>query len=99
MLDTPLLVPLTTSLYVPAKLSPTRPNTVLVDVGTGFFVEKSCTDATKFYKGKVDELTKNLADIEKAVAGKNENLRVVEDVLREKVLAQQQEGKKQEKGS
>lgn len=92
--DNPLLVPLTTSLYVPAKLSASRSNTVLVDVGTGFFVEKSCADATRFYKGKVDELTRNLADIEKAVAGKNDNLRVVEDVLREKVLAQQRgEGK------
>lgn len=35
---TPILVPLTPSLYVPGKLASTK--TVLVDVGTGFYVEK-----------------------------------------------------------
>ncbi|KAL6244117.1 subunit of tubulin prefoldin [Rhinocladiella similis] len=99
---TPLLVPLTTSLYVPATLAgSTDPSsdsgksskaTVLVDVGTGFFVEKSPEDGISFYKGKVDDLTKNLGEIEKAVGGKNENLRVIEDVLRQKMLAEQASG-------
>ena len=93
--DTPLLVPLTTSLYVPGTLANPSPSpsstgtsdskskassaTVLVDIGTGFYVEKSPADGIKFYTGKVDDLTKNLGDIEKAVGGKNENLRVIED--------------------
>lgn len=34
-------MPLTTSLYVPGKLASTQ--TVLVDVGTGFYVEKVCS--------------------------------------------------------
>lgn len=85
-------MPLTTSLYVPARLSATKANTVLVDVGTGFYVEKSTADAIKFYEGKVKDLEKNLGDIEKGVGGKNESLRVVEDVLRQKVLAQQSSG-------
>lgn len=36
--DKPILVPLTTSLYVPGKLADTE--NVIVDVGTGFYVEK-----------------------------------------------------------
>lgn len=52
---------------------------MLVDVGTGFFVEKSTADAVKFYTDKIDDLSRNLADIEKVVAGKNDNLKVVED--------------------
>lgn len=36
----PILVPLTTSLYVPGKLADTE--NVIVDVGTGFYVEKVC---------------------------------------------------------
>jgi hypothetical protein len=36
--DKPILVPLTTSLYVPGTLADT--NNVIVDVGTGFYVEK-----------------------------------------------------------
>ena len=63
-----------------------------MDVGTGFYVEKSTADAIKFYNGKVEDLSKNLAEIEKAVGSKNESLRVVEDVLRQKVLAGEQGG-------
>ena len=54
-------------------------STVLVDVGTGFYVEKSAADAIKFYNGKVDDLSKKLGDLEKVVQGKNENLRIVEE--------------------
>lgn len=35
----PLLVPLTTSLYVPGTLADTEK--VIVDVGTGYYVEKA----------------------------------------------------------
>ena len=38
VLDKPILVPLTTSLYVPGTLADT--SNVIVDVGTGFYVEK-----------------------------------------------------------
>jgi len=34
----PILVPLTTSLYVPGTLA--DPENVIVDVGTGFYIEK-----------------------------------------------------------
>ncbi|KAA8893002.1 Prefoldin subunit-domain-containing protein [Sphaerosporella brunnea] len=89
-----LLVPLTTSLYVPGKLSDSKH--VLVDVGTGYYVEKTAEDAVKFYNGKVTALQKSLGDLEKVVAQKGQNVRVVEDVIRRKVLAaqQQQEGQK-----
>jgi prefoldin subunit 5 len=36
-----ILVPLTTSLYVPGVLADTE--NVIVDAGTGFYVEKVCT--------------------------------------------------------
>lgn len=92
--ETPLLIPLTTSLYVPAK--PTKSDHVIVDVGTGYYVSKSTKDAIVFYEGKVKDLEGNLGDIEKAVGAKNSDLRVVEDVLRSKVLAEQGGGKKKE---
>ncbi|KJY00922.1 prefoldin subunit like protein [Zymoseptoria brevis] len=88
--DKPLLVPLTSSLYVPGKLA--DPENVLVDVGTGFYVEKSTKDAQKFYEGKIEELGKTIKDLESIVNGKANNLRVVEEVLRQKVLLGQQEG-------
>ena len=68
----------------------------MVDVGTGFYVEKSTTDAKKFYDGKVEELEGNMKEIEKVVEGKTGVLRGVEDVMRRKVVEgqqQQQHGK------
>jgi prefoldin alpha subunit len=52
-------------------------------------VEKTPRDGVKFYERKIDELTKNLADIEKVVTGKSENLRIIEDVLRRKMVEEQ----------
>ncbi|KAI9890773.1 MAG: subunit of tubulin prefoldin [Vezdaea aestivalis] len=80
-----ILVPLTTSLYVPGRMADTK--NVIVDVGTGFYVEKlnvepnaqSADDAKKFYKRKVADLGKNLKDLETIVQSKSGNLRIVED--------------------
>jgi len=79
-----ILVPLTTSLYVPGTLADAK--NVIVDIGTGYYVEMSTEDASKFYNGKVEELGANLKDLESIVQGKSNNLRVVEDFLRQKVL-------------
>lgn len=75
--DKPLLVPLTSSLYVPGTLASTE--TVLVDVGTGFFVEKTTDQAKAFYERKAEELAKNIKDLETIVNQKGQNLRVVEE--------------------
>ncbi|KAK2872073.1 hypothetical protein FQN49_002575 [Arthroderma sp. PD_2] len=80
-----ILVPLTNSLYVRGKLADREK--VIVDVGTGFYVEKTPAKATEFYNTKVGDLGANLRDLEKIVAGKSTNLRVVEEVLRQKLLA------------
>lgn len=73
---------------MPGELSSTEH--VLVDVGTGYYVEKSTTDAVKFYTAKVDVLAKSLAELEKVVAQKGQNVRVVEEVIRRRVLDGQQ---------
>ena len=51
---TPILVPLTPSLYVPGKLAST--DTVLVDIGTGFYVEK--VRFCRFQRCNVDKDTR-----------------------------------------
>ncbi|EON61361.1 hypothetical protein W97_00575 [Coniosporium apollinis CBS 100218] len=75
--DSPILVPLTPSLYVPGRLMDV--STVLVDVGTGFYVEKSTADAQDFYKRKIEDLGRNLKELEAIVQGKGKNLSVVEE--------------------
>lgn len=72
-----ILVPLTTSLYVPGKIKDMEK--VLVDVGTGFYVEKESADAEKFYQGKIGGIEENLKNLEGIMQGKSGNLRVVEE--------------------
>jgi prefoldin alpha subunit len=83
-------------LYVPGKL--TDHEHVLVDVGTGFFVEKDIASAKDFYERKVKDLGDSLKDLEGVVQGKAQNVRVVEEVIRLKVL-NAQEGKGEEQGN
>jgi prefoldin alpha subunit len=80
-----ILVPLTSSLYVKGRLA--NRDKVIVDVGTGFYIEKTASKAIDFYNRKAKELDTNLQDLEKIVQGKSSNLRVIEDVLRQKVLS------------
>ncbi|KAM0329773.1 hypothetical protein ACHAQA_003937 [Verticillium albo-atrum] len=82
-----VLVPLTNSLYVRGELS--DPSRVIVDVGTGFYVEKDSTAAERFYDAKVQQLAQNIQDLEAIVQRKTANVRSVEDVLRQKVMAGQ----------
>ncbi|KYG43330.1 hypothetical protein M433DRAFT_362801 [Acidomyces richmondensis BFW] len=95
--DKPLLVPLTSSLYVPGKLADAEH--VVVDVGTGFYVEKSTADVQKFYASKIEELGENIKDLESIVNSKANNLRVVEEVLRQKMLLSQQQGRQASSGA
>lgn len=90
-------MPLTSSLYVPGKLKDTE--IVIVDVGTGFFVEKKVDEAKVFYEAKVKELQSNLGELEKIIGNKTETVRAVEGALRQKIMASQQAGQGAEAGA
>ncbi|KAK7739951.1 subunit of tubulin prefoldin [Cytospora paraplurivora] len=81
-----ILVPLTNSLYVKGNLS--SPDKVLVDIGTGFYVEKDVSSASEFYEGKIKDLSGNITELEAIVQNKSNTLRAVEEVLKQKILAQ-----------
>ena len=51
---TAVLVPLTGSMYVPGVIKETEK--VLVDVGTGYYVEKDVTAANDYFSRKVSAL-------------------------------------------
>ncbi|KAM3535445.1 hypothetical protein MY4038_001317 [Beauveria bassiana] len=83
-----VLVPLTNSLYVRGELTNTE--TVLVDVGTGFLVEKvKLESAATFYENKIKELKHSLKELEAIVQQKQMNVRTIEEVLRQKLITQQ----------
>jgi prefoldin alpha subunit len=57
-----ILVPLTSSLYVPGSLKSC--DRVMIDVGTGYYVTKSLDDAKKHFDKKVQFLTKQIEQIQ-----------------------------------
>ncbi|CAG8738297.1 39613_t:CDS:2, partial [Gigaspora margarita] len=48
---------------------------VIVDVGTGYYVEKTSDDAVKFYSDKVEFVKKNLDKLQETINTKQNNLR------------------------
>ncbi|KAF9466738.1 Prefoldin [Collybia nuda] len=83
-----ILVPLTNSLYVPGKLS--NPEYVIVDVGTGYFVQKTRAQALKHYTEKVEYIRTNLDTLEETISKKRENMNYLINVMQSKLQAQAQ---------
>ncbi|KAI8379684.1 prefoldin, alpha subunit [Radiomyces spectabilis] len=84
--DKTILVPLTSSLYVPGKLS--NVEKVIVDIGTGYYVEKSVEDASKFYDNKTEFVKKNLEKLQESITSKQSTLRAIINVMQEKMQQQ-----------
>lgn len=52
---------------------------VIVDVGTGFYVEKDVKSAAQFYEDKTNEIGTNVKDLDSIIQGKTNNVRVIEE--------------------
>ncbi|XP_005986188.1 prefoldin subunit 5 [Latimeria chalumnae] len=78
-----LLVPLTSSMYVPGKLNDVHH--VLIDVGTGYYVEKSVDEATDFFRRKIDFLTKQIEKIQPALQEKHTMKQAVMEMMNMKI--------------
>lgn len=87
--DKRIMVPLTSSLYVPGQLS--NISTVLVEVGTGYFVEKAIPDARTFITSKIEMIQGNLSKVAGALSGKRRDLDAVSSILQQKLQAQYQQ--------
>ncbi|KIO32426.1 hypothetical protein M407DRAFT_241477 [Tulasnella calospora MUT 4182] len=85
-----ILVPLTSSLYVPGKLK--DPEHVIIDVGTGYYVKKSRDDARKHYQKKADFVKSNLEKLQETIEKKQENMNFLLNVMQVKMAQQQRQG-------
>ncbi|KAL5509324.1 hypothetical protein EMCRGX_G004666 [Ephydatia muelleri] len=75
-----VLVPLTSSMYVPGTL---RSNdSVIVEIGTGYYVRKTLKDAVAFFERRIDYVTRNLENLQLGLIEKHK--------IREAVLATMQ---------
>lgn len=79
-----LLVPMTSSLYLPGKVA--EKDKYLVDIGTGYFVEKNAKDATKVYQKKFTKLGEDSKKLRDILVLKNESINNINMVLRKKVM-------------
>ncbi|BGP04361.1 subunit of tubulin prefoldin [Rhodotorula toruloides] len=83
-----VLIPLTGSLYVPGRIA--DPENVLVDIGTGYFVEKETKQAKALYNAKVLALKSNLATLQQQIEKKQDNFTACGEMMRVKMAQQQQ---------
>ncbi|KAG7661052.1 GIM5 [[Candida] subhashii] len=79
-----LLVPLTSSLYIPGKA--VKDSSYLVDIGTGYYVEKEAKDAKLVYEAKIKKLDEDAKKLKDILVQKNELLNGINMILRRKVI-------------
>lgn len=78
-----LLVPMTASLYLPGRIE--NREKFLVDIGTGYFVEKSADDAKKVYEKKLTKLGEDLKKLKDILVQKNDIVNQLNMALRAKI--------------
>ena len=82
--DKEILVPMTSSLYIPGKCSDVK--RVTVEIGANFFIETTIDKAEKFCDRKLESIKKNMNNIDELIKNKNEQLNAVNQQLIEKQL-------------
>lgn len=87
-----ILVPLTGSMYVVGKLADT--NTVLIDIGTGFYIQKKVTDAKDYFDRKVAFVTEQMEKIQQLGLEKSKVRDATVDVIEMKLDDQTQKRRK-----
>jgi len=83
-----MLVPLTESLYVPGKIA--RTDKVLLDVGTGYFIEHDTEKGIDYCKRKVNFIRENMDKLMAIVQTKRKQLLLVQDFIRLRLQEQEQ---------
>mmetsp|Transcript_6180 Transcript_6180/g.9372 ORF Transcript_6180/g.9372 Transcript_6180/m.9372 type:complete len:166 (-) Transcript_6180:163-660(-) len=79
-----IMIPLTESLYVPAKIQ--DPSKVMVELGTGFFVEKNVKHAHELLDRKTKLVDVNSENIMEAIASTRRNVESINDAMNGKML-------------
>ena len=92
-----LLLPLTSSLYVSGEVA--APHMVLVDVGTGYYVEMAAEDGQGYCRRKQERLQASLREVERALASRRDALGQVQAVLGDKLRRQQREMEQQQQAA
>ena len=89
-----VMVPLTSSLYVPGKIR--DHDRLLVELGTGFYVEKSTEDCSEFLKRKLSLVDANSENITNAIQDVRGNVESINGAMQGKLveIRARQEGRR-----
>lgn len=78
-----MMIPLTESLYCPGELS--CPDRVLVEVGTGYYIERDVEGGVGYCRGKVMEIKEQVAELSKVLGQRQQILMRVAGMLQERM--------------
>lgn len=76
-----ILIPITSSMYVPGRIK--NSNKVLIDIGTGYYVEKNRSDADDFCKRKIEQVGKEIQKVQPVLKSRYESKRAIEGRMME----------------
>ncbi|GKZ01180.1 hypothetical protein MPSEU_001069400 [Mayamaea pseudoterrestris] len=79
-----ILLPLTESLYVPGRIK--EPTKLLVDIGTGFFVEKNNKETIQYLDRRQKLVDANAENIAKVIEATKTNLQSIQMTMQGKML-------------
>lgn len=79
-----IMIPLTESLYAPGKI--VDPNKVLVELGAGFFVEKSAKGAIKVLERKGKVVDANSDNVMAMAEASSRNVQAVQQAMQGKMM-------------
>jgi prefoldin alpha subunit len=82
-----VLVCMTSSLFVRGTVIPS--DKVLVDVGTGYFLEQSMEHAKKYFTSRAAQIKESMDQVEKTIVLKQRQQNQVIDALQQKTAAMQ----------
>uniref|UniRef100_G3MPV9 Prefoldin subunit 5 n=2 Tax=Amblyomma TaxID=6942 RepID=G3MPV9_AMBMU len=80
-----ILVPLTSSMYVPGRLVDV--NKITVDIGTGYYVEKDISGSKDYFKRRVKYITQQMEKIQKVAQEKVALREVIVETMDRKIQA------------
>jgi len=79
-----VLVPLTESVFVPGRIK--DPNKLLIELGTGFYAEKSAKDTVSYLDRKMRLVDANSENISNAIQGTRRNLEAIVSAMQGKLM-------------
>lgn len=90
----PILVPGSSSLYIPGEIVESK--SFMVDIGTGYYVEKTDEEAITFYQKKIDKLNTESVQIQNIIKEKSQTSLLLENQIRQAAFTRHEQSKANE---